>query len=198
MHLDSFIEYFQGPVASTLERLSLCKARPIAGNTELASRAMSQFSNIIRQSAFDESSRRDVLAYRNAMRQNASVDNIKRGEGGTLDVECFVQSLQICNAKQHPEILVPGTLEAIRLLGQFGILTNDDAKELHAGYLVLREIESGLRLMNTTARHDLPQSQDSLNTLAFLIGWESGENIHARVQEILTFNRTVLAKFFQT
>jgi [glutamine synthetase] adenylyltransferase / [glutamine synthetase]-adenylyl-L-tyrosine phosphorylase len=198
MHLNTFVEYFQGPLASTLERLSLCKARPIAGNSEFASKAMRQFSNIIRQSAFEDSDRRAVVAYRNAMRQNASVDNIKRGEGGTLDVECFVQSLQICYAQQYPEILVPGTLEALRLLGQFRILTPDEAKVLHEGYLALREIESGLRLMNAVARHDLPRSQDSLNTLAFLIGWESGEKIRTRVQEILAFNRTVLTKFFQT
>ncbi len=39
-------------------------------------------------------------------------------------------------------------------------------------YDLLRSIESGLRLMNTTARHDLPEDNKGLSQLAFLLGYD--------------------------
>jgi [glutamine synthetase] adenylyltransferase / [glutamine synthetase]-adenylyl-L-tyrosine phosphorylase len=197
MQLDPFIEYFQSATATTMERLSLCKARPIAGNTEFASKVIREFSRFVCQAAFEDSDMRAVLAYRNSIRQNVAVDNIKHGEGGTLDVECYVQSLQIFHAKQHPEILVQGTLEAIRMLDRYQIIPHDDAKRLGDGFLVLREIESALRLLNTTVRYDLPRSEDALNKLAFSIGWDSGQVVREKVQRILSFNRATLSRFFQ-
>ncbi len=197
MQLDPFIEYFQSATATTMERLSLCKARPIAGNPEFASKVLQKFSQFVCQAAFEESDMRAVLAYRNSIRQHVAVDNLKHSEGGTLDVECYVQALQIFHAKQYPEILVPGTLEAIRILGRCQIIPHADAKRLGDGFLVLREIESALRLLNATVRHDLPHSEVALDKLAFLIGWDSGQVIRERVQDILSYNRATLSRFFQ-
>ena len=51
-----------------------------------------------------------------------------------------------------------------------GCLNGDDGEYLSRSYRLLRSIESGLRLMNTSARHDLPEDEAELKKLAFLLG----------------------------
>ncbi len=58
----------------------------------------------------------------------------------------------------------------IAALARAGLLGDDDARHLDRSYRFLRSIESGLRLMNTAARHDLPDDELELEKLAFLIG----------------------------
>ena len=99
----------------------------------------------------------EIRHMRIRMQQSASDQNLKRGIGGTVDVEFIVQMLQLKHVDQYPEILVPGTLDAIAALRQAGLLADDDARHLDRSYRFLRSIESGLRLMNTAARHDLPE-----------------------------------------
>ena len=130
------------------------------------------------------------------MEQNASATNLKRAAGGTVDVEFVVQMLQLAHAHKHPEILVPGTLEAILQLRESKLLLAADSETLYEGYLSLRRIESGLRLMNTTARHDLPSDAQDLNRLAYLLGYESGEAITTRCSEIRQRVRTIYEKVF--
>ena len=111
------------------------------------------------------------------MQQSASDQNLKRGIGGTVDVEFIVQMLQLKYVDQYPEILLPGTLDAIEALRQAGLLADEDARHLASSYRLLRSIESGLRLMNTAARHDLPGEDLELKKLAFLIGWDNAQQL---------------------
>jgi glutamate-ammonia-ligase adenylyltransferase len=177
-----FESYFQQPTESLGLHFGLCKARPIWGSkgaraqaTELMSRLMQVqleaswvFAALARQ-------RRELLP-------GATDQNLKRGQGGTLDVEYLVQAYQIAHAAQHPGILVPGTLEAIERLQQGQLLPETDARLLHRGYHWLRRIESGLRLMNTAARHDLPTDSTGLSRLAYLVQCDSGEEVQAACQ----------------
>ncbi len=195
MQLPPFVEYFRSGKASTVERLSLCKARYVAGDAAFAERVMQGIATIIHEAGFHEEDAVSVASFRNALRRNASIHNIKRGEGGTVDVETLVESLQLRHAKEHHELLVPGTLEALRLLEKYGVLDKSSFTELHEGYLFLREIESGLRLMNMAMRHDLPESIVELNSLALLLGAESGEKIRERVQAVRIANHAIFERF---
>ena len=94
-----------------------------------------------------------------------------------MDVEFIVQSLQLCYGLEHPEVLVSGTLDAIRVLTQAGLLSGDDGQLLEKSYDFLRSIESGLRLMDTLDRHDIPESVDQLEQLAFLLGYDSPQTL---------------------
>jgi glutamate-ammonia-ligase adenylyltransferase len=135
------------------------------------------------------------LAFRNEIQSSAKIHNLKRGEGGTFDIECLVQLLQLSHASAHPEILAPGTLEAIGLLEHADILKPDDARYLYDGYYFLREIEAGLRLMNTTARHDLPEEIKELDRLAVLLGWKSGRELREKTDEIRARHREIFARY---
>ena len=105
--------------------------------------------------------------------EGAAEHNLKRYLGGTMDVETIVQMLQLKHAPQHQEILQVGTLAAMEQLAALGCLSSEDAQALGQSYTFLREIEAGLRLMDTSARHDLPKDPLALTTLASLLGYES-------------------------
>jgi glutamate-ammonia-ligase adenylyltransferase len=91
---------------------------------------------------------------------------------------------------------VPGTLDAIVALSEEGYLEKSDAADLSLSYRFLRSVESGLRLMNTTARHDLPDDEAELEKLAFLLGYGSGASIKEDCRKYTRENRERFARLF--
>jgi glutamate-ammonia-ligase adenylyltransferase len=111
----------------------------------------------------------DIARHRLRLEQGAADTNIKRGPGGTLDIEFIVQMLQLRHAQAEPAVLVPGTLDALDRLEQTAFISREHAQTLSSNYRWLRRVESGLRLMNLPARHDLPSAIDQLDQLQFLL-----------------------------
>lgn len=198
MQLEQFLAYFHTGQASIAERQSLCKARPIAGSLAFPKLAIKSINELLSQTPFSETDRDSILAFRREMQISAKIQNLKRGEGGTVDVECLVQLLQLTHAHTNPEILVPGTLEAIGMLERAEILVSDDAQQIYKGYFFLREIEAGLRLMNTSARHDLPENPAELNRLAVLLGGNSGQELRDHVNKVRAIHLAIFDRYTQT
>ena len=115
-----------------------------------------------------------------------------------MDVEFIVQMLQLRHADQHPEVLVPGTLDAIQSLRDAGCLNGDDADGLNRSYRFLRSTESGLRLMNTAARHDLPDDPLELRKLAFLLGEQGPQMLVEQCEQFQRQNRETFLRQFET
>jgi glutamate-ammonia-ligase adenylyltransferase len=195
MQLDQFVKYFKEGYGSVIERQSLCKARPICGPLAFSKQAMNAIAELIREIPFTEEDRVSVLAYRADLQSSASIQNLKRGEGGTFDIECLVQLLQLKHAREYPEILVPGTLDAIGMLGRYKIIEPEETQQLFQGYHILREIEAGIRLMNMTARHDLPEAIGELNRLAVLLGWPSGQALKEKTDEVRSSHRAIVDRY---
>jgi glutamate-ammonia-ligase adenylyltransferase len=130
-----------------------------------------------------------MLEARHAQERGAAELNLKRARGGTLDIEWLAQLLQLRHAAQRPEVLVPGTQAALAALLASGCLDRDDAQYFAESYRFLRRIESGLRLLNTAARHDLPESDRELDKLALLLGQPNGNTIRDRTIMTLAENR---------
>jgi glutamate-ammonia-ligase adenylyltransferase len=171
--LDEFVRYFAEGQGQLWERQALCKARPIFGSAAACQRTM----QIVRQAIVGDGWRpafaEEIRQMRLRLENTASKNNLKRGPGGTVDIEFLVQMLQMRHAAASPEVLQPGTLDAIEALVAAGHLSVDDAEYLAKSYRFLRSIEARLRLMNTTARHDVPTEQLELKKLAFLLGYDS-------------------------
>jgi glutamate-ammonia-ligase adenylyltransferase len=91
---------------------------------------------------------------------------------------------------------VPGTLDAIAALRRPGLLAVDDAQQLDRSYRFLRSIESALRLMNTTARHDLPEDDLELQKLAFLIGCPNAQQLVDDCRQHRQRNRDCFHRLF--
>ncbi len=167
--IDDLQGYFSEGGGQVWERQALCKARPIWGSPEAQAAAMNCVHQVLISDPFTPESAQQIFDHRMQLQMGASPSNLKRGSGGTMDIEFVVQMLQLAHAAQHPSILVPGTLDAIERLKATSCLGAEAAEELYGHYEFLRSIESGIRLMNMSARHELPATDDGLRALAFLL-----------------------------
>jgi glutamate-ammonia-ligase adenylyltransferase len=194
--LSEFAHYFESGQAQLWERQSLCKARPIYGTERAVTGTMQLVRQCIVKPPWSLERVEQIRVMRQKLQETASPRNLKRGPGGTVDIEFIVQMLQLRHAATSPDVLVPGTLDAIAALRAQGYLEDEAADYLSKSYRFLRSVESGLRLMNTTARHDLPEDEHELDKLAYLLGYESARSLLDDCREYTRENRKRFQRVF--
>ncbi|MCX8030094.1 MAG: bifunctional [glutamate--ammonia ligase]-adenylyl-L-tyrosine phosphorylase/[glutamate--ammonia-ligase] adenylyltransferase [Thermodesulfovibrionales bacterium] len=80
---------------------------------------------------------------------NNSYD-IKYGSGGLIELEFFIQFLQLKGCIENPRMLLPNTFSAINALKKSGLLIPNDAEKLKEIYRFYRKLETLLKLRNET------------------------------------------------
>jgi len=105
--------------------------------------------------------------------------NVKYSAGGIIDIEYAVQYLQLLNGKEHPEIRVPTTLEALSHLRRLQIVRESDYRLLHSSYLFLRNVIDALRIVRGDASDlVLPdESTDEFKSLARRMGYREKDRV---------------------
>jgi glutamate-ammonia-ligase adenylyltransferase len=194
--LDGFRKYFDEGHGQLWERQALCRARPVFGSETARNQTQHLVETIIRSRPWQPSDASEIRQMRHRMEENASPRNLKRSPGGLVDIEFVAQMLQLKHASESPQVLQPGTAEALAALQQAGYLSRADATYLSEAYSYLRGIEARLRLMNTTARHDLPEDPRELAKLAYLLRAPSGEALTQRCADYIRRNREAFDRIF--
>ncbi len=189
--IDEYLKRFRQGTASLWQRLSLCKARPISGSRGLRQKLAAEILDVIVSTKWRCEMATEIRAMRSRMQQSATAENLKRGEGGTVDVELISQTLTLKAAGTSPKVVVGGTTASLELLAKEGFLAEEDALALISNYRTLRWVEANLRLMNTAARHELPDDDESLRHLAFLMNENDPAMILARCQHARQSNRRI-------
>ena len=191
---DEFERYFESGKGQLWERQALCKARPVFGSDANRASMMNLVYKAITVLPWDDEWRAGIRSMRMAMQKDCSDRNLKRGAGGTVDVEFITQMLQLQHAQKDQSVLVQGTRDAIARFKSLGILDAATADRLTEGYQTLRSVEARLRLMNTTARHDLPDDPRHLAKLAYLLDYEDA----TLMSDEVTRHRKTIREVFDT
>jgi glutamate-ammonia-ligase adenylyltransferase len=194
--LDAFARYFSEGSGQLWERQALCKARPVFGSDAARRLAMQYVHEILVSPPWQSSFADDICVMRLKLQESASEENLKRGEGGTVDIEFIVQMLQLKHAVSKPSVLVTGTLDTISALQDADIISQDDAALMSESYRYLRSLESRLRLMNTTARHDLPTDDASLIRLGYLLHPDEVHDVRQESLQVRAKIRKAFERFF--
>ncbi len=194
--IDDFLKRFRQGTASLWQRLSLCKSRSISGSRRLRQKVDSAIIDVILSTQWRPSMAGEIRTLRSRMQQSATVGNLKRGEGGLIDIELIAQALTIKYASESPEILATGTTASLALLASAGYLSEESSLSLIANYRTLRWVEANLRLMNTPARHELPEDVESMRNLAFLMNEHDEKMILARCRHACHSNRKIFDSIF--
>ncbi len=194
--LAEFSKYFASGRGQLWERQALCKARPVYGSEAARGHAM----RAVREAQFvrpwEAVNAAEIAAMRGRLEEGASPRNLKRGPGGTMDIEFVAQMLQLKHGDANPAVLAANTIDAFQRLQAAGCLPAPDASHWTHAYRLLRSVEARLRLMNTTARHDLPDDPLELRKLAFLMGESTPEQLVATVAETMAENRRRFTRVF--
>lgn len=171
--------YFAEGQGTIWERQALLRGRVVYGSE----RASGDATAVVRDCTFAATWQDgDALAIRDMRRRmegGAPKGSIKRGPGGLVDIEFLVQMLQLKYGAAEPAIVDPNTLDALAALRAAGHLNDADFELCSNAYRFLRTIEARLRLLNTTARDDLPDEPIDRAKLARFLGYEDRDALLA-------------------
>ena len=168
--LAAFEKYFsaEGP-AWSYERQAMVKLRPVAGDIAFGQRVVQTRDALIYSAGtFDRNAMQASREKQVRQLVSAGSLNVKLSPGGLVDAEYLVQGLQLVHGRQHPSVRVTNTREAIAALTAAGVLSPEDSRDLLEGYLLLRRIIDGLRMVRGNARDlTLPAAHsDEMKSLA--------------------------------
>ena len=175
--IEAFARYHESS-AQTWERQALLRARPVAGNRELAEAFQALRLEILKQPA-PEGTISEIDRVRQRMeievaRETRRRRNFKTGRGGVLDVESVVQALQLTHGAEHPSLLevVPTEMQ-IERLADLELLDRGAARVLQDGWRFLGDLSSRLRIVDNRSISDLDQERGDLEGLAQGLGYAS-------------------------
>lgn len=161
--LTSFIEY-QEKQAWTWEHQALVRARPVAGDPELAARFDAARRALLSRQRDRRELAEAVQSMRQRMRgqlgQDEEAYDLKRGSGGIVDIEFMVQYLVLAHAHDHPALT--------EFTDNVRILDAVEAAELLPGHAANRLKEAYLSLRAEWHRSvlDIPDTERAAQTLA--------------------------------
>jgi glutamate-ammonia-ligase adenylyltransferase len=179
--------------AQPWELQALLKARPISGDIRIKRYFMEMRKEVLMKRGI-ETTISDIKKMRERIQKELSreagssgVYDIKLGTGGLEELEFIIQYLQLKNCNNKPDILVQGTLDAIRRLNKKGFLKDDDAEMMRRIYLFYRTAETILRLRNESV---LREGSDTAQNLANFMGLDA-----KRMFSLLNENRKWVSTF---
>ncbi len=123
--------------------------------------------------------------------------NVKLGEGGIREIEFLVQTLQLVWGGRDPELRIPTTLGALRMLARTGHIPRRAADELAAAYRFLRAVEHRLQMVADRQTHALPERPAELERFATFMGFPSADAFADALLDRLARVRARYAKVFE-
>ncbi|MCG2623875.1 bifunctional [glutamine synthetase] adenylyltransferase/[glutamine synthetase]-adenylyl-L-tyrosine phosphorylase [Arthrobacter sp. I2-34] len=178
--LDSYREYYQR-WSLIWEAQALLRARPIAGDDELAADFLALVDPIRypeRIGAEDVREIRRIKARVESERLPRGADparHLKLGRGALSDVEWLVQLLQLQHAGRLPGLRTTNTLEALAAVEAAGLLPVDDVQTLRESWCLATRIRSGNVVSSGKSSDLLPSSRRDLEAVARWCGYPPGQ-----------------------
>jgi len=195
---DEFNRYYS-PIGSAapFERQALIKLRWVAGDERLGRAAESHRDGFTySDAAWNRENALHLRRRQIAELVKAGETNVKYGAGGLIDIEYAVQYLQLIYGKDHPELRVPNTLQALEQLRRLQIISDAEYQILNSGYVFLRHLIDALRIVPGDARDLLlpDASSEEFKSLARRLGYREHDrttaahrlsvDIHRQMKEV--------------
>ena len=182
--LNSHLDYYEF-YGEAWERQALLKARPIAGDFELAARFAKELRPFVYPKYLDYKGIREIQDIkrrieRGVEREGLTQSEVKLGLGGIRDIEFTVQFLQLLNGGKHPELRTTNTLEALNALKKLEYISTTEFIMLNDAYRFLRIVENRLQIMQNRQLHVLPSNPEGVEVLARGLGLGGSDRRSAR------------------
>ena len=160
--------------AKNWEFQALLKARPMAGDVELAA----DFCRLTAERVWQVGAEPNFISDLQAMRQRVislipaeqAEREIKLGAGGLRDVEFSVQLLQLVHGRADERLRVRATLPGLQALVDAGYVGRAEGADLAAAYRFERTMEHRVQLYRLRRSHLVPDNPDELRVLARAMG----------------------------
>jgi len=173
--LDGFRQYYEQWVLPW-ELQSLLRARPVAGDMDLAARFIDLVEPFVYRDPFPEDDAREVRRIKARVERERIPPgedpefHLKLGKGALTDVEFTVQLLQLQHGATRPEIRAASTMQALDRLGAAAILDAGDVQVLSEAYRFCERARNARYLVVGTPGDALPTGPPAAR-IARLLGY---------------------------
>ena len=171
------LAYYES-LAQTWERAAFIRARPAAGDLALGETFLDAIRPFVWRKALDFAAIADlhgmkqrIDAHKGGLADGLLGLDVKLGRGGIREVEFVAQTSQLVWGGRDPELRLPRTVPALRLLARRGHLPARAAGELVAAYRFLRRVEHRLQMVADRQTHRLPEHAEGLAQFARFMGF---------------------------
>jgi glutamate-ammonia-ligase adenylyltransferase len=167
--LDIFSRFFSvGGQADTFHRLALVKLRPVAGDADLGQRVLTaRDAYVYSGEPIPWSEIRLLRQMQCQQLVPARAFSAKHSPGGLVDIEYFVQAVQLDVGARVPEVRLNSTLDAIDKLQDLGVFSSAIAEQLTNAYAFWRLVIDALRCVRGNS-HDLTVFSESSPEFVYL------------------------------
>ena len=177
--LNAFKRYHQES-AQPWERQAMTKARALTGSADFIRRTQQTIDELTFDRPLPVNLQAEIYRLRRRMEQEIAREsddllNIKTGRGGMVDVEFIAQFLQLRHAGVVAALKTQNTIEILEVLAGGGLLPQDDADCLIAGYKFLRQLENKLRLLYDQSINELSMRNKEFRKVARSLGYGATE-----------------------
>jgi [glutamine synthetase] adenylyltransferase / [glutamine synthetase]-adenylyl-L-tyrosine phosphorylase len=175
--LSAFRAYYER-WAQTWEFQALLKARPVAGDADVAKRFGALIEPFVYRDPFPEDAVREVRRMKARIERERIPANedprfhLKLGRGSLSDIEFTVQLLQLQHGARHTDIRATSTFDAMHQLRGVGLLEPGDADALEEAYRFCERARNALYLLTGKPGDALPTDGREATRLARLMGYE--------------------------
>jgi glutamate-ammonia-ligase adenylyltransferase len=185
----AYRQYFQ-TFAQSAERLAYTRAVYLAGDRGTATEVNDVINDFVYGRGLTRQEFDEILEIRQQMEEKAKKAEgleLKVSPGGIVDIEFFVQVLQVAYGKEKSFLRVPHVPTALRLFKDEGIVPPEVLDELFNAYRFYRLLEARHRMVRETGDDELPTDPERLKRLAWRAGLgkekESAEKMLERIEE---------------
>ncbi len=199
--VDSYRRYYE-EWAEPWEVLALVRARPAAGDDEVAAAFVAVIEPVVWREDLSESfirSIRDIKARVEKERIPPGEDpdfHLKLGKGSLSDIEFLTQILQIRHGFEMPALRVAGTLDALGQLRDHDLLTRVEEETLRESYMFCTRVRLRLHLQVGRASDSLPTDPDELIRLASSLGYPRAAELRDQYRRVTRRARGVFERRF--
>jgi glutamate-ammonia-ligase adenylyltransferase len=180
--LTSFEAYYRR-WSSVWEAQALLRARPVAGDRDVA-RRFEALADPVRYpdgglSSASVTEIRRIKARVDAERLPRGADpatHTKLGRGGLADVEWTVQLLQLMHAHEVPALRTPSTLAALEAAVEAELLAAADAAALASAWRLATRVRNATMLVRGRPSDQLPRHGRELVGVTRAVGWPAGSD----------------------
>lgn len=185
--LESY-ENFYAQWGQTWERMMLIKARPVAGDKGLGAEFLETIHSFRYPRAVDPNVVHEIAAMKDRIENEVvGVDeletNVKLGHGGIREIEFIAQSQQLLHAGKLPFLQGAQTLPTLGKLGQYDLLSGEEARELREAYQFLRDVEHRLQMEENLQTHTIPTNRAACERLAKLMSFKNAAEFETARRE---------------
>ena len=165
------------------ERLALMKARAVAGDSPFLERMGELATEIAFAQPLDAASLVHIEDIRQKIAASAKPFDLKKQEGGIVELEFAVRLLQLRHAEENPALKRADVTGALDCLREGGYLDEADADTLSSAYKLYRRIENRIRMMRGRPGSALPEDENAQQDLARRLGLEGDLSAIVRTEQ---------------